>query len=349
MKKLFTIAILALSINAFAQLPSYVPTNGLIGWWPFTGNANDLSGNNNNGTVNGATLTTDRFGNTNSAYSYNGTNNNISVTPASISAFGLSSFSASVWFKTTTNTPGNFVRYDNCLTGAGWGLRIGYDNTNTASPGIIQGIEFPQTRVYNSVASTQMYNNNTWHCAIYIRDVSLLKDFLYIDGNLISQFAFSNINNITVTSNPFLFGSCGSYEYFNGIIDDIGLWNRVLTQQEITNLYNAGICYQTITVTDTLIINANLTGINPVIYANTIKIFPNPTNDHITVNYGNYSTLTGYTLKITNALGQIVFTTPISQQQSYIDLSTWSGNGIYFVYLIDAQSNTIEIRKIVLQ
>ena len=75
MKKIFTIAIIALSMNVFAQ----VPTNGLVGYWPFNGNANDESGNNNNGTVSGATLTTDRFGNANKAYSFDGTNDYISV------------------------------------------------------------------------------------------------------------------------------------------------------------------------------------------------------------------------------------------------------------------------------
>jgi hypothetical protein len=59
------------TINALvAQVPNYIPTNGLVAYWPFSGNANDLSGNANNGTVSGATLTTDRFGNTNSAYSF---------------------------------------------------------------------------------------------------------------------------------------------------------------------------------------------------------------------------------------------------------------------------------------
>ena len=48
---------------ASAQIPSYVPTNGLVGYWPFNGNANDDSGNGNNGTVNGATPSADRFGN----------------------------------------------------------------------------------------------------------------------------------------------------------------------------------------------------------------------------------------------------------------------------------------------
>ncbi|MBK7031388.1 MAG: hypothetical protein IPH45_20325 [Bacteroidales bacterium] len=56
-----------------------IPTNGLSAWYPFNGNANDLSGNGNDGTVNGATLTTDRFGNPNSAYSFNGTTDFIGI------------------------------------------------------------------------------------------------------------------------------------------------------------------------------------------------------------------------------------------------------------------------------
>ena len=64
------IAILFVS-NAMAQnIPSYIPKDGLVGWWPFNGNANDESGNGNNGTVNGATLTSDRNGIANSAYSF---------------------------------------------------------------------------------------------------------------------------------------------------------------------------------------------------------------------------------------------------------------------------------------
>ncbi len=74
MKSLLLIAIAALACNvsSMAQnIPSYIPTDGLVGWWPFNGNANDESGNGNDGTVIGATLTTDRFGNTNSAYFFN--------------------------------------------------------------------------------------------------------------------------------------------------------------------------------------------------------------------------------------------------------------------------------------
>ena len=78
-------------------------------------------------------------------------------------------------------------------------------------------------------------------------------------------------------------------------------------------------------------------------------INPNPANNHITIDFGNFASMNGYNLKITNSIGQTVYTTPINQQSSYIDLSTWGGNGIYFVQIIDTQNNTIENRKIVLQ
>ena len=75
---LFTLGLLGFS-QMFAQIPSYVPTNGLMGWYPFNGNANDESGNGNNGTVTGATLTADRFGVANRAYLFGGFNNFINV------------------------------------------------------------------------------------------------------------------------------------------------------------------------------------------------------------------------------------------------------------------------------
>ncbi|HLF63402.1 MAG TPA: LamG-like jellyroll fold domain-containing protein, partial [Saprospiraceae bacterium] len=68
MKKLLVIAVLAMAINALGQ----IPTDGLIGYWPFSGSANDLSNNAFHGVVYGAMLTTDRFGNPNSAYHFDG-------------------------------------------------------------------------------------------------------------------------------------------------------------------------------------------------------------------------------------------------------------------------------------
>ncbi|MEI7982923.1 MAG: LamG-like jellyroll fold domain-containing protein, partial [Bacteroidota bacterium] len=73
--KIFFLFILCSSmITGFSQFP----TNGLVAWYPFSGNANDVSGNGYNCTVYGATLTTDRFGKPSSAYSFDGINDNIS-------------------------------------------------------------------------------------------------------------------------------------------------------------------------------------------------------------------------------------------------------------------------------
>ena len=97
--RILMIALLFAVTNAFAQVPSYVPTNGLVGWWPFNGNANDESGNGNNGTVNGATLTSDRNGNSNSAYYFSGagcgTRIDLNLNTSSIS--NSNEYTISIW------------------------------------------------------------------------------------------------------------------------------------------------------------------------------------------------------------------------------------------------------------
>jgi hypothetical protein len=102
------------------------------------------------------------------------------------------------------------------------------------------------------------------------------------------------------------------------------------------------------TVTDTLIINTTLSLPAPN-NENTILIYPNPASDHITIDNGNFAAMAGYSIKIENNAGQQVFQSAINQAQFYLDLSTWTGNGLYFVHLIDPQNNTVTVRKIVLQ
>ena len=329
---LTAVATLSLATATIAQnVPSYVPTNGLVGWWPFNGNANDESGNNNNGTVNGATLTTDRFGNAGKAYSFDGVNDDISA-----NRVFQNSFSFSGWYYLNLNQ--QFSPIIDAYN-ANWEILI-----ESLQPTFVKWISPPAS--YQELFTTIFNNTNQWYhivCTYSGNQVTV-----YSNGNLIKIFT-----NVTLPNNngSYYFGKSfsGLPQYLNGKLDDIGIWNRALTQQEITDLYNANICYQTVTVTDTLIINTNLVGFNPITYQNTIKIFPNPTSDHITINYGNYATLSGYQLKIINSLGQQLFQTAINQQSSYINLSNWTGNGIYFVQIIDPQGNIIDIRKIVLQ
>ena len=118
---------------------------------------------------------------------------------------------------------------------------------------------------------------------------------------------------------------------------------------EIKNLYNGNICYQNVTVTDTLLINMTITSFNPIMYQNTIKIYPNPTQGILTIDFGNISFLNGYQMKITNSVGQQVFQTNISQKISNVNLSSFTSKGIYYVQLIDRKGTIVETKKIVMQ
>ena len=125
---------------------------------------------------------------------------------------------------------------------------------------------------------------------------------------------------------------------------------RCIKESCVSIIYDTITVYDTIlvSVTDTLIINTNVTGINPPNNINTIKIFPNPASTYITIDYGNYTMMNGYQLKIINSFVQQKFQTTINQHSSYINIASWSGS-LYFVHIIDPQGNILDIRKIVLQ
>jgi hypothetical protein len=79
------------------------------------------------------------------------------------------------------------------------------------------------------------------------------------------------------------------------------------------------------------------------------SIFPNPAKDHITIDCGTLVNVEGYSIKITNTLGQELFNQPLNTPQYTIPLNSWGGQGMYFVNVIDAQGHTIDIKKIILQ
>jgi hypothetical protein len=237
------IAIFGLATITIAQVPSYVPTNGLVGWWPFNGNANDESGNGNNGTNNGATLTTDRFGNSNSAYDFNGLNNLIRI-PHQNSLNLIGDYSISVWYK------GN---YQNIFNNGWVFIAKRDDNGNCCSPNVPYQVFIPFNGTNYAVPATAYANGNytfsippntspisldQWQNLIITNTSDLLK--FYINGELIFSENISSTLRAPNTAD-LLIGSVNrelGAEWMNGKLDDIGIWNRALTQEEITNLYN---------------------------------------------------------------------------------------------------------------
>ncbi|MCB0814438.1 MAG: hypothetical protein KDB87_14920, partial [Flavobacteriales bacterium] len=93
-------ALLAAMGSLSAQLPANVPSNGLVAWYPFNGNADDESGNGHDGVNHGAVLTADRNGLTNAALSFDGSTSWVEVTDPLLGST-LSSHTISAWFKST--------------------------------------------------------------------------------------------------------------------------------------------------------------------------------------------------------------------------------------------------------
>lgn len=333
MKKLLYISLIGIStISVFSQ--------DLISSYSFTGNANDDNGSHD-GTVHGAVLTQDRFGNPNNAYSFDGVDDYIALPASNDWGFGEGDFSISAWFTSTDDGPsdlGNIIRYDNGHGPASlWGVRLNSDE-----------LQFLGGQGGVNVTHEQVVTDGNWHHVVSVR-----KDFnlqIYYDGMLVVDSTLAIRTDIAPQLNYYpSIGRLGSYNglYFNGSIDDIAIYDKALTQSEVSDLFDQGLCYETVTVTDTLVINYTITSYSPVEYANTIKVFPNPANDQLHIMAESESF--GHRIRIINASSQEVHNGVISASEEQLDLSSWTGAGLYFLHLYDENDNLIDIKKIVLE
>ncbi|MEI7938094.1 MAG: LamG-like jellyroll fold domain-containing protein [Verrucomicrobiota bacterium] len=206
-------------------------TNGLAVYYPFSGNANDASGNGKHGTVHGATLTADRFGIANSAYSFNGVSSEILV-PETIFGATNAAWTMSVWL-TTDSGPyaGDLQIYTkSCANGqAGIGILDGQ---------IEVAIKTASQAFY--IAAAPLLTNSTMHVVgVYRKGQSLA---LYVNGVMVTNTPVSN-EDLFVSSFP-LTSSLGSYHYnggpyewFRGTMDDFRVYTRALSATEVQQLY----------------------------------------------------------------------------------------------------------------
>ena len=228
------IAIFGLATITMAQVPSYVPTNGLVGYWPFNGNANDESGNGNNGSLqNGVLITDDRLLNLNSAYDFDGIDDQIEVNH-STSISPNQYVSVNVWIY-----PRAYEDNKHCVS-KGSHINYTYRSYGIQGPESNEKARFfvSNGSVEEGISTSSNLTLNQWHQITGVYDGASLK--IYVNGLLDNQMNFSG--SINQNTEPLLFGSHKYYAFadywFNGKIDDIGIWNRALTQQEITDLYN---------------------------------------------------------------------------------------------------------------
>jgi flagellar biosynthesis chaperone FliJ len=231
--------------------PALSILNGLIAYYPFTGNAADSSGNGNNGTVNGATLTTDRFGKLNCAYSFNGVSNYIGL-PVLTSLENSSKMTFSTWIKTNYVFPADsishtayiFSQWDSTVTvnqSNDVGLNIGVWSTGAYTTAFLSGTQI--------VTNGNLISANTWANLIIVYDgtQSNLSQRLavYINGVFSAYVGNSNvpamIGNLAdrtvigaVIGTNLAVGHPNTIGYYySGQLDDIRIYNRTLSTQEI--------------------------------------------------------------------------------------------------------------------
>ncbi|TSC88932.1 MAG: thrombospondin N-terminal-like domain-containing protein [Parcubacteria group bacterium Gr01-1014_3] len=210
---------------------------GLVGFWPFNGadisgvTASDRSGQGNNGTLtSGPTTATGVVG---QALKFDGVNDYITIANPGADDFGTGPMSVSAWYK--TGSLGYMTPIDNKQAGtnlAGFNLYVN-TNTNTMRFRIANGAAQAET------VGTKAINDNQWHHSVGVRDGDTIT--LYTDGAQdgtpttgVSAWDITSANTIQIAA----YQSPGGF--WNGPLDEIRLYNRVLSATEVAEIYRAG-------------------------------------------------------------------------------------------------------------
>jgi hypothetical protein len=208
-------------------------SEGRLIWLPFEGNAIDRSGNDQNGTVVGASLATDRFGNANHAYFFDGMDDYIDIPATTLQN---SQYSYSLWANPMSMPYEGATSRLLSIGGPGGDQDVSLGNGYVAISKGWDGAGYNTDGTVNHYSVGTLPVQNTWYLT---RDGNALK--LYVNGQLVGSdvtygklpyYGYGQVNAIIGTRSTFS-------QYFHGMIDDVAIYNRALTAQEVTDLYNA--------------------------------------------------------------------------------------------------------------
>lgn len=300
-KKLLLISIgFALSIQTIlAQIPSYIPVDGLDSYWGFGDTTNDYTTNGNNGTIIGSSsFVNDRYGNANSAFGFASSGDIICTTN---SYNNIKIFSVSLWFK--TQNQGFLFGSDNgkCTHSNLWDRYI-YIKPN----GNVEFYVFNGSQKYCTAFGN--YKDNVWHNVVSVLSSAGMQ--VYIDGVLLAEN-----NSVTSAQNYIGYWRVGGLQLGGnntiiGNIDDIGLWSRVLTPNEISTIYQQG-----------------LLNVNQQVHSK-FNIYPNPVIDKIKIEINESNFDSDY--KIIDQTGKEILTGKLTGKSSIIDVNSLS-KGFYIL------------------
>lgn len=200
--------------------------SGLVAHWPLDGNANDASGNNRNGQLFGGVLTTDRFWKPNAAIDFSEAGSYV-VADNTNNVFGSAPFTVSFWRK-----------------GYGEHTAVCLEDTNSVvwAVGGIAGQLHVDENVELAGSRTNLYLNITYSASDWNQIVLVYNGSssgFYLNGQLVSNFALPALAN-SAPSHKLYIGAdpYAGTEFFQGAIDDIRIYNRALSSDDIAELYD---------------------------------------------------------------------------------------------------------------
>lgn len=224
-------AVLFLMI-VFSAIAQCSLDSGLVAYYPFNGNANDESGNGYNGSVSGATLTTDRFNQADNAYkfAFDGfSSDKIQVSGSSDLNFSTGGFSLSAWvkFSGTAGSGNNYpiVSKHICGEQSGYILML-YNGKLT--------FWLAGSGGYNVLSTSEDYSDSSWHHVVAVYDD--INQYIYVDGVLKNSAPF--VYTVYNSALWALGGYNGCNGGFNGKVDEVKIYDRPLSAAEILGDYN---------------------------------------------------------------------------------------------------------------
>lgn len=319
--KNITILFLILSALAaesiMAQVPNYLPQNGLVAWYPFSGNADDESGAGNNLGIDGAELANDRSGKAKSAYYFDGVNDCLF---RECLLKGLADYSLSVWVSVEKYPADSTLGAELVSNGFGHSNGSGL-KLDTSSVGVIN-----YGNCFNVTASTFKPSEKIWHHYVCTKSGDEYK--MYVDGTLSSSGscatrAFKGYFVVGAVRGDSM--ATAFSNFFNGHIDDIGFWNRALTPDEAAAIYNNSV-----------------TGVDETASVDSYSIYPNPAQNQITVQTPGDAASRTYT--VTDYLGKQVMTGEVSSQNATVDISSLPV-GMYLFHIGDSSARSFTVIK----
>ena len=320
------IVCLLFSFASNAQLSS-----GLVAWWPFNGNGVDSSMNGHNGTSTNITYTNGRNGAPNAAAVFNGTSSYITAPYSAnlnINKYSIGAIIKLNGFYTGACHSNNILSRGTAHTNGAYGMEFTDTiNNNCSNPA--------DTNVFTLLGEAGTNNANippaSWHYHYFLHTsqwysfvatYDSLKIRIYINGVIVDSAASTAIAPIGNSTDSIFIGASyqgttGAYPYwFKGLMDDLRIYNRVLSASEIAQ-------YNSLSVSNTEKTNFD------------ISLYPNPTKNNFTID-GYINTNAPVQIDIINNIGQVVYTTSLTTHNGFIKENIATNNltpGLYFLRL----------------